>query len=198
VVRGAQGGGKIRLYADFDLSDRARFAGKDGAERLLEAFRMSCVPHSESIANARPIGPCRTYPSQDAWTEQPASQGAVLIGDAAGYNDPIIGQGVSIALRDARWVRDLLTSGDPWQPELFVPYAEERRERTRRLRACAAFSTTLFARFDERGLRRRKVALERLAAQPALGAIRLAAFIGPEALPAEIFEESFATQVFGD
>jgi 2-polyprenyl-6-methoxyphenol hydroxylase-like FAD-dependent oxidoreductase len=192
-----QGGGKARLYADFDLAHRNRFAGPDGAARLLEAFRMSCVPGSQHIADARPIGPCRTYPSQDAWTERPYVGGAVLIGDAAGYNDPIIGQGLSITMRDARWVRDLLTSGEAWQPALFEPYAEERRERIRRLRMCAAFTTNLFARFDDRGLRRREHALEKLEGRPDLAAIRLAAFVGPDALPAELFEESLLAEVFG-
>jgi flavin-dependent dehydrogenase len=35
----------------------------------------------------------------------------VLIGDAAGHNDPIIGDGLPIALRDARIVRDLVLDG---------------------------------------------------------------------------------------
>lgn len=192
-----QGHGKIRLYADFDLSGRARFAGNDGAQKLLEAFRMDCVPRSEFIANARPIGPCRSYPSQDARVETPMVEGVALIGDAAGYNDPIIGQGLSISLRDARWVHELLTSGEPWRTELFVPYAEERAERMRRLRLAARYITRLYARFDERGVRRRQHAFAALKQKPELGMVQLAAFSGPESVPDEYFEPGFMNQLFG-
>ena len=39
----------------------------------------------------------------------PFVPGVVLIGDAAGHDDPIIGQGLSIAYRDVRIVRDLMS-----------------------------------------------------------------------------------------
>jgi 2-polyprenyl-6-methoxyphenol hydroxylase-like FAD-dependent oxidoreductase len=191
-----QGQGKVRLYADFDVSDRGRFAGADGAREMLAAFQMPCVPKSEHIAAARPIGPCRSYPSQDAWTDRPFVEGAVLMGDAAGYNDPIIGQGLSITLRDARWIRDLLTGGEPWCAELFAPYAEERRERLRRLRATAAYTTRLVARFDEKGIADRKRAFERLMEKPEAGMIALASFSGPEKIPAEYFTPGFLPGLF--
>jgi menaquinone-9 beta-reductase len=35
----------------------------------------------------------------------------VLVGDAAGHNDPIIGQGLSIALRDVRLVGEAILAG---------------------------------------------------------------------------------------
>ena len=47
-------------------------------------------------------------PGDDTWTDTPFAAGVVLVGDAAGHNDPIVGQGLSIALRDARMVRDLI------------------------------------------------------------------------------------------
>lgn len=193
-----QGRGQIRLYADFDLADRGRFAGADGAQKLLAAFDMPCVPHSEAIAKARPIGPCRTYPSQDAWTDRVTTEGVVLIGDAAGYNDPIIGQGLSITMRDARFVADLLTSRDPWREELFAPYADERRERMRRLRTVAAYTTRLYARFDESGLAGRRRAFDRIAKEPAKALLALAAFFGPENVPADYFRPGFLDELFGD
>ena len=60
---------------------------------------------------ATPAGPCATYPGDDTWSAEPYADGAVLIGDAAGHNDPIIGQGLSISMRDARTVRDLVLDG---------------------------------------------------------------------------------------
>jgi hypothetical protein len=42
----------------------------------------------------------------DAWTGRPDAPAAVLLGDAAGWTDPITGQGLSNALRDARLVAE--------------------------------------------------------------------------------------------
>ena len=61
-----QGKGKIRLYADYSAEQRGRFAGPDGARKLLDCFDIDFVPNSRSIANAKPIGPCGSFPSQDA------------------------------------------------------------------------------------------------------------------------------------
>ncbi len=114
----------------------------------------------------------------------------------SGYNDPIIGQGLSIAFRDVRIVRDLLASGEPWRPKLFAPYAEERRERMRRLRIAARFITNLFARFGDVADERRLRALPRIAADPRLMMLALALFTGTDAMPAEIFTEETVERVF--
>ena len=191
-----QGRGQVRLYADFAAHDRGRFAGSGGAERMLAAFATPCVPNSEVIASARPAGPCRTYPSQDAWIDQPYCEGAVLIGDAAGYNDPIIGQGLSITLRDARIVGEILIGSDAWSAGCFEPYAVERRERLRRLRASAVFATSLNARFEPRDLERRKRAIGRIAADPALLMPLVAIYIGPEVVDAAFFTDACHERVF--
>jgi 2-polyprenyl-6-methoxyphenol hydroxylase-like FAD-dependent oxidoreductase len=191
-----QGRGQVRLYADFAAHDRGRFAGSGGAERMLAAFATPCVPNSEVIASARPAGPCRTYPSQDAWIDEPYLEGAVLIGDAAGYNDPIIGQGLSITLRDARIVGEILTGSDAWNADCFESYAAERRERLRRLRASATFATSLNARFEPRDLERRGRAIGRIAADPSLLMPLVAIYLGPEAVDAAFFTDAFHERVF--
>ncbi len=191
-----QGGGQVRLYADFDARDRGRFAGPGGAEKMLAAFAMACVPHSEAIAKSRPAGPCRSYPSQDAWLDVPYVEGAVLVGDSAGYNDPIIGQGLSITLRDARIVGEILTASDDWSAGRFAPYADERRERLRRLRASAEFDTTLNARFGPEDLERRGRAMQRIAADPSLIMPLIAVYVGPENVDAAYFTEAFQARVF--
>jgi 2-polyprenyl-6-methoxyphenol hydroxylase-like FAD-dependent oxidoreductase len=61
------------------------------------------------------------------WTEQPFGPGVVLIGDAAGYSSPIVGQGLSISLRDARHVAELILDGADFVSERAMPYAEERQ-----------------------------------------------------------------------
>ncbi len=192
-----QGGGKLRLYADYAYHGSARFSGPDGASEMLAAFDLPGVPHSKAVANARPIGPCRSYPSQDAWVEEPCVDGAVLIGDAAGYNDPILGQGLSVTLRDAYSVGTVLAAEPPYRPEGFADYVGERRERLRRLRFTASFITTLYARFGPEDVERRADAFRRMGADPSLAVMPLAAFLGPEAVPAECFTPGFYERAFG-
>jgi 2-polyprenyl-6-methoxyphenol hydroxylase-like FAD-dependent oxidoreductase len=192
-----QGGGKVRLYADYAFEGQARFNGEDGANELLAAFNMDCVPNSQAIAQATPIGPCRSFPSQDAWVDEPSVPGAVLIGDAAGYNDPILGQGLSVTLRDARTIGEALVAADHWDAGVFAPYVAERRERLRRLRFVASFVTTLSARFGPDDVVRRKQAFARIANAPELNMVLAAAYIGPENLPAELFTADSYEKVFG-
>jgi 2-polyprenyl-6-methoxyphenol hydroxylase-like FAD-dependent oxidoreductase len=186
-----QGDGRVRVYGGYPLDARARFAGPDGPRRFLDAFRVSCCPENRHIADARPAGPLRSYFNNDSWTDEPFAEGAVLIGDAAGWNDPIIGQGLSITYRDVRIVSDLLLASDDWSPALFAPYAEERRERMRRLRFVASLSATLEAEFGPEARDRRHAHHLRAAADPSLRAHALVPMAGPEALPPEVFTPQF-------
>ena len=70
----------------------------------------------------------------DSWSDAVVADGVVFAGDAAGFSDPTIGEGLSVALRDARMIRDVLLGGEDWSKEAFTPYVEERAERMRRLR----------------------------------------------------------------
>jgi len=191
-----QGGGKVRLYVDYDLAARGTYTGEHGAKNLLNAFDVACIPGGDALARATPIGPCHAFPSQDAALDRPYAEGAVLIGDAAGYSDPIFGQGLSVVLRDARLVRDALLTNEQWRTTIFDAYAEERRERMRRIMQMTRFGTTMFARFDEMGIARRTRAMQRMAQDPALGALVGAAFSGPEAFPAECFTDAFYERLF--
>jgi 2-polyprenyl-6-methoxyphenol hydroxylase-like FAD-dependent oxidoreductase len=74
------------------------------------------------------------YPNADTWVDEPTAPGVVLIGDAAGHNDPTIGQGLSITFRDVRLVSETLSRSSVWDEEAFADYTTERRERMRRLR----------------------------------------------------------------
>ena len=180
---------RVRLYICYGLDDKRRFAGADNQARFLDAFRLATVPLSEHLANGTPSGPCNSYGNEDTWTDVPHVPGVVLIGDAAGHNDPIIGQGLSISYRDVRIVRDLMLENRGWTPEIFRPYADERRERMRRLRLTASTFSILSVEFGSRARERRlRVREERLRNSfPDLGPV---AFVGPEVLPAELFDET--------
>ena len=185
---------RVRLYICYATDQKRRFAGADGQARFLDAFRLKSVPGIECLANGTPAGPCNSYGNEDSWTETPFAPGVLLIGDAAGHNDPIIGQGLSITYRAVRIVRDLMLGDRNWTPELFRPYAEERSERMRRLRITASSFSILSAEFGPPSLARRlKVREERTRGTfPDLAPV---AFVGPEILPAEMFSEQYLEQL---
>lgn len=112
----------------------------------------------------------------------------VLIGDAAGYNDPIAGQGLAIALRDVRVVRDVL-SGDDFKHSAFRLYVTERAERMRRLRVAARLVAALRAEFDAQAPARRARAFQR-SFRDGWSSPLLASIVGPEKLPPEAFERA--------
>jgi 2-polyprenyl-6-methoxyphenol hydroxylase-like FAD-dependent oxidoreductase len=180
-----QAPGKLRLYLSFPIEQKSRLAGKDGGRKFLDAFRLSTVPNSECIANAKIAGPCHTIPNQSTWTDVPVAPGVVLLGDAAGYNDPIIGQGLSISMRDIRVVSELLLGSEDWEQPLLQPYVEERAERMRRLRVAASMDSVVHAEFGPEATARKL----RILANPMLAMARGATMVGPEMLPAEAFTD---------
>jgi 2-polyprenyl-6-methoxyphenol hydroxylase-like FAD-dependent oxidoreductase len=189
VLAFPQGSGRVRLYLGFPLEQKTRLAGREGPQRFLEAFRLKSVPGSDALAAGRPIGPCLVYPNNDTWIDAPYAQGVLLIGDAAGRNDPITGQGLSITHRDVRIVRDLLLSERHWTPDTFASYGEERKERMRRLRVAARISAIVEAEFDDAARsRRHRVAEKRRAMAPESLAM-LTPFVGPDTLPAECYSD---------
>ncbi len=184
-----QGNGRVRLYLGYSSGQPQRLTGERGQQVFLDAFRLKSVPGSEHLAKARAAGPCNSYPNEDTWTNEPFAESVVLIGDAAGHNDPIIGQGLSITYRDVRIVRDILLASEDWSPAAFAPYAEERRERMRRLRFSAALQSRLENEFGPEALERRRRAHERRAQDPTLMLPALATMLRPEKVPAAAFED---------
>ncbi len=144
-----QGGGRARSYICSGLSSQHRFSGPEGTKHFLEASAVESYPWSAQVVAATPAGPCATYPGDDTWTSAPYVDRVVLIGDAAGHNDPVIGQGLSIGMRDARTVRDLVLDGAR-DARAFAPYGSERMERMRRLRLIADILAMIQAEDSDR------------------------------------------------
>ena len=189
-----QANGRARLYLSHDIAQKGRFAGPDRQAEFLATFGFRCIPGSEMFGAARPAGPCAFYPTNDSWTDQPYAPGVVLVGDSAGWNDPIIGQGLSIALRDARILRDiLLASDEPPTRDALIPYAQERKERMRRLRFSARVATDVRCTFAPGAMARRRKWYDRVREDPLVLASGLSPVVGPELMPAEGFtEEAYA------
>ncbi len=178
-----QGGGRARLYVCPGRSGQRRFAGPDAAEQFLAAWNPACYPLSGLVAAGTPAGPCITYPGDDTWTDTPFADGVVLVGDAAGHNDPIVGQGLSIAMRDARIIRDLILGGAR-QPADFVPYGRERSERMRTLRLIADVVSVTYAEDADNRMARRAFFGEKMASMDAEVLPLMAGFMtGPETVP---------------
>ena len=191
-----QGSGRARLYLCLPNSQRGSYTGAKGAANFVEAFRFDSMPGSEHVENATVAGPCAAYPGDDTWTDEPFATGVVLVGDAAGYSDPTIGQGLSIAMRDVRTVGDVLTSGDDWSPSAFAGYASERAERMRRLRASAELLGRLHVIEGPDARRIRQQAFPKTLSDPTLLMLMIAPIAGPDMAPPEAFEPGVVDRAF--
>jgi 2-polyprenyl-6-methoxyphenol hydroxylase-like FAD-dependent oxidoreductase len=191
-----QGSGKVRLYVCYDFANRVRFTGAGRERNLLAAYNLKNLPLGECIARGEPIGPFHSYSNEDHWVERPIAPGVVLIGDAAGHNDPLIGQGLSITLRDVRIVRDIILAGD-WRQSAFEPYVEERSERMRRLRIAGRFGAILKVRFGPTATATRARTMRRIHQEGWLSPFA-ASLVGPEMLPAAAFEEATINAVLAE
>jgi len=179
--------GQIRVYLCPGLRQKDRFAGPGGVAEFLRSSAFPCLPFGEQLAAGRPSGPLATYPGDDTWTPEPYVPGVVLMGDAAGYNSPIIGQGLSIALRDARIVRDTIRSGD-LSPAGFAAYGAERTERMRRLRSAATFMASVATDDCDTSKARRAAFFDLQQHEPLMMGLLGAMYAGPEQGPAEAFD----------
>jgi 2-polyprenyl-6-methoxyphenol hydroxylase-like FAD-dependent oxidoreductase len=192
-----QGDGRARVYLAPGVSGRHRFSGREGTERFLQACAQarSAYPWAEQVTAGTPSGPCATYPGDDTWTDAPYADGVVLIGDAAGHNDPIIGQGLAIASRDARIVRDLVLDGAR-DAAAFVPYGEERLARMERLRFIAdVLAITQAEDADNTSARRAFVAEKMAAMDPEIFGLLVGAFAGPENVPSELLDPDLLDRI---
>jgi 2-polyprenyl-6-methoxyphenol hydroxylase-like FAD-dependent oxidoreductase len=185
-----QGGGRIRLYAAHGLDQSNRFTGEGAVERFLAAFDLSSLPCGDALVRARPAGPCHGYPNNDVWIDNPVAPGIVLIGDAAGHNDPSAGQGISIALKDARLVSEALAANGTWSPEIFADYVSERHERMRRLRFSGRLLAIYRMEFTDEARLRREKGRARMATEPELALPFAALQKGPFAVAGEAFSQS--------
>jgi 2-polyprenyl-6-methoxyphenol hydroxylase-like FAD-dependent oxidoreductase len=156
------------------------------------------MPYAEHITSAKIAGPCQGYPNADTWIHQPTAPGVVLIGDAAGHNDPTIGQGLSITMCDARTIAEALAETTTWDPNLFLPYAVERQERMRRLRHVARVMTILRCEFDDEAERRRADVPNRAARDKNIAALFMASLKGPYSAPDQSFDEATVKGLLGE
>jgi 2-polyprenyl-6-methoxyphenol hydroxylase-like FAD-dependent oxidoreductase len=177
-----QGPHRTRLYLAHMDAGGQRFSGHDGARRFLAAVGQAANPEVARLSDATPVGPVATHPSIDSWTESPSAPGVVLIGDAAGYNDPIIGQGLSLTMADVRDVSRVVLGGGR-APGDFDAYGEARRDRFDKQRLAATIMATMLCSFGEASSALRLRALPLIGTDERARAFGAALLAGPEALP---------------
>ena len=184
-------GDLTRVYLMVDLSRQGEFTGPSRLENFLACLgRLTAFPAASALAAGEPAGPAGGAPMTDSWTVgAPVVPGAVLIGDAAGWNDPIIGQGLSIAFRDARTVGELLAGQDDWSVGVFGDYVDERKERMRRLAIAAHLTTEIRCRFTDEARARRERWFETFVGDPRMLAQVGAMLAGPETADAAAFTD---------
>jgi menaquinone-9 beta-reductase len=186
-----QGSGRLRLYTCHANDQAARWAGRGGAQRFVEAFaRLRAIPESRGLADVRPAGPCATFSAEQTWCDKPYADGVILLGDAGGYDDPVTGQGLSLALRDVRQLSELLLASGDWTVAALYEYGQQRAERLRRMRRVSTTFATLMTTFTDTGRDRRDRFYSASSAgqedvRMALGALSR----GPDRTPAESFTD---------
>ena len=187
-----RGDDRVRLYLARDPNQSPQLTGSSRVAAFLKVIgSLRSIPHAAELGSSVPVGPCAGYPGTDAWVSTPLVGGVVLVGDAAGWSDPIIGQGLAVAFRDARVLTDELLSNDDWDVACQA-YADERVERMRRLR----FANALIALLDrldyspeQRVIHRQRMD-KLLASDPTLGQSRAILRNGPWSVGPAAFEPS--------
>ncbi len=192
VIVFPQGAGRARAYIVCDLETATGFRGPDGPE----AFIRTCatlLPEG-ALDRAVPAGPTAFFPNADVWSSKFVGDDIVLVGDAAGANDPSQGQGLSIVFHDVRVLSDLLLTSSDWSRAL-VEYATHRAASFDVLRALARWAAQLTTETGpEADARRERVARAR-EQDPTAGGFAAIFAAGPEGLVAD---EAARRRFFGE
>ena len=171
--------GRVRTYLACQPKAAEAMRGRHAAEAFL-ATCAAAFPDG-AFTRAHAVGPAAFFPGSDIYADRIAGEGIVLIGDAAGANDPTQGFGMSLTFRDVRELRDLLLGGD-WQPAI-EEFARRRPSWYEPLRAYAIWDGPLITDVgpaaDAARARQRRAA-ERDPWRNGYGVIDA---LGPEGLP---------------
>ena len=104
---------KVRCYAVHGIDPQTKLSGAKQVSRFLEVMLEAGVP-AAAIEKAKAIGPLASFNGAAYWVPQPYKNGIVLIGDAAASSDPVWGEGLSLALQDAKMLSEYLATESDW------------------------------------------------------------------------------------
>ena len=113
IIWAPQGDARVRTYICYWGEARPRFQGAADVGRFIGSLAWTGTA-GEYFSRATQAGPLATFEGADHWVEHPYRNSVALLGDAAASNDPTWGQGLSLALRGARTLRDALLRSEDW------------------------------------------------------------------------------------
>ena len=177
-----QGHGRARIYAG-GVRDVIEPLAADRSGEALIRFLGDRLPEG-ALDTVTAAGPNAFFPNGDIVPEQIAGPGWVLIGDAAGANDPSVGQGLSLTYRDVRRLTELLGEGGDWQ-EAIETFAGERRAYHAVTREHARWIASLNMAHGEDVARRREGVRRGKEADPTQGGFAFIYTRGPMGLVAD-------------
>lgn len=171
-----QTGRRARAYFGFHPQTCERIQGDGDFARFRQMFTAtagSAIP----FGDAKPAGPLASFECVDVWVDHPYRDGVALAGDAASSNDPSWGQGLSIALRDARLLSDELLAQADWDAAGHR-YAEQHDRDYAVVRTVTGWFHDLFQRLGPEAEARRARALPLIGMDPTR--VPDVVFSGPE------------------
>ena len=184
-----QGGGRVRAYLCYQ-HDAPRLSGEPAFSRFVEGCVVTGAP-PDFCSEVTLAGPLATFDGADNWVDHPYRDGIALIGDAAATSDPTWGQGMSLALRDARVLTDFLRADDDWNAAAHA-YAGEHDRYYSVIHSVEDWTTQVFLERGPQADEIRIRALPKLAMDPSRLPDHL--FAGPD-IP---FDASTRARLFGD
>jgi len=157
-----EGGARVRAYLCYWGERKPRLQGFSDVARLLHDQEWTGMA-TEYFSGAQPAGPLATFEGADAWVEEPYKDGIALLGDSAASSDPSWGQGLSLALRGARALRDSLLRNEDWHKAAYE-YASEVRDFYWRVRTVTGWYREFFLETGAAADARRAHAFQHIAA----------------------------------
>ena len=119
-----QSKGRYRAYLGYPSTAAYRLQGGENLGLFLSESRKVAPAFAELYTSPKIAGPLASFEGGDMWVNHPYRDAVALLGDAASTSDPTFGQGLSLALRDARVLRDHLLANSNWD-QAGHAYADE-------------------------------------------------------------------------
>jgi 2-polyprenyl-6-methoxyphenol hydroxylase-like FAD-dependent oxidoreductase len=173
-----QGGGRVRAYNVYQHDSSPSFSGEGATARFITDAEQIGIQR-RFLAGVRPGGPVAIFDAANRWVDHPYREGVALIGDAAAASDPSWGQGMSLALRDARVLGDALLADNDWEAAGHA-YAREHDQYYAVVRTVDNLNARLFLRHGPAGDAHRAKIFPTIAKDPGL-----VQFHGPDFPPSE-------------
>jgi len=164
-----------RLYRFRTAAQTGR--GRKRSAGLLEAAKHAAAPWGPWLNESVPAGPAIVHQLSEGRSSLVSVPGTTLIGDAAGWSDPLIGQGLSLVFHDVLRLVQLAESLTA--PAALTEYAREREQLLARLSICSWLARSLQCDFAPGASERRQAFADRAAQEPLLD-VPLSAYVsGP-------------------